>query len=119
MKYSLGDANLIRLGQSLSGRVVDPDGNPVEGATVSTGMTDGRMLSRIDSRVLDMEIPPPWTKSDANGRFRLTHLPEQPIQLMADFANPKEGQIRFPAKSTPDLDQQDIEMILDPSLHQE
>ena len=32
--YDLGDMKLVELGQALSGRVVDPDGNPVEGVSV-------------------------------------------------------------------------------------
>ncbi|TWU45653.1 hypothetical protein Q31b_08290 [Novipirellula aureliae] len=63
--------------------------------------------------------PPPWTKSDHQGRFSLKELPDEPLSIMAYFANPKGGPIRFPAKLDVDLHQQDIRIVLDPSLQED
>ena len=110
---TLPDAVLTRLGQSLRGIVVDPQGKPVAGITVSARLTTGGMLMRRGDE------PPPWTETAASGRFELTNLPDQPIELMAYRANPKGGVIRFPAKVRPTKGQQDIRILLDPELTSE
>ena len=112
-EYELDVMKLVRMDQELSGQIIDPDGNPVAGASVSADMADGRMLARFK------DYPPPWTNSDEDGRFQLTHLPKEPIRLMA-YIRPKSGnRIEFPAHMTPELDEQDIKIVLDPSLHEE
>jgi len=110
---TLSDAVLTRRGQNLRGIVVDPQGKPVAGITVSARLATGGMLMRRG------EEPPPWTETPASGRFELTNLPDQPIELMAYRANPKGGVIRFPAKVRPTKGQQDIRIVLDPALTSE
>lgn len=109
----LPDAVLKDNGQSLAGIVVDPDGRPVGGISVSARLASGAGLSRPQSG------PPPWTETDENGRFRLTHLPEEPISLMAYKANPAGGRIRYPSHASPDINDQDVRIILDPKLQSE
>ncbi|HEX5445287.1 MAG TPA: carboxypeptidase-like regulatory domain-containing protein, partial [Pirellulales bacterium] len=112
---TLEDVNLLKLNQSLSGVVIDPDGKPVAGATVSAQLRDGHTsLSRTD-----FSAPPPWTKTDDGGRFRLSMLPEAPLMLMAYISPGGGGRIRFPARVDVDLNQQDIRIVLDPSLVEE
>ncbi len=110
----LPNVKLVRLTQSLEGIVVDPDGHPVEGATVAAQLRSGRSLPRMTETG-----PPPWTKSDHQGRFQLKELPDQPLSIMAYFANPKGGPIRYPAKLDVEMNQQDIRVVLDPSLREE
>lgn len=111
-EFALPDMNLRKLTQSLSGTVVDPDGKPVAGATVSAMLRDGFTSLARNS----MSGPPPWTETDQKGRFKLQQLPDLPLKLMA-YINPKAGnQIRFPAKVNVELNQQDIRIVLDPSL---
>jgi hypothetical protein len=110
----LPDAKLLKLTQSIAGVVVDPDGEPVEGATVTVQLRSGQHLARMTQ-----SGPPPWTKSDHQGRFQLKELPDEPLSVMAYFANPKGGRIRFPAKLNIDINQQDIRIVLDPSLREE
>lgn len=107
----LPDVHLSRMSQTLAGMVVDPDGNPVAGATVSARLKNGRSLSRPRSG------PPPWIETGEDGRFRLTQLPDQPLELMA-YIRPKgpDRRIRFPATVECELNQQDIRIVLDPSL---
>jgi hypothetical protein len=107
---TLSDAVLTRRGQRLRGIVVDPQGQPVAGISVSARLTTGGMLMRRGDE------PPPWTQTTASGRFELTNLPDQPIELMAYRANPKGGVIRFPARVRPTKGQQDIRILLDPEL---
>jgi hypothetical protein len=109
----LPDAILVRSGQSLRGIVVDPQGKPVAGISVSARLLDGNSLSRTG------DGPPPWTKTGDDGRFDLQNLPLQPLELMAYRANPRGGIIRFPAKVRPALNQQDIRILLDPTLVEE
>lgn len=113
-EVALPDAQLERLTQTLAGVVVDPAGQPVAGATVSAQLRSGQSLPRLTETG-----PPPWTKSDHQGRFQLQELPEQPLSIMAYFANPKGGRIRYPAKLNVDMNQQNIRIVLDPSLRDE
>jgi protocatechuate 3,4-dioxygenase beta subunit len=112
-QIELPDVQLVSRRQSLRGVVVDPQGKPVPGVSVSASMTDGRRLSRPPTG------PVPWTETDQDGRFELSQLPDEPIELMAYRANPKGGPIRFPAKMRPTLNQQDVRIVLDPSLTSE
>jgi beta-lactamase regulating signal transducer with metallopeptidase domain len=113
-EVALPDVKLLKLTQSIAGVVVDPDGNPVEGATVSVRLRSGEHLNRMTE-----SGPPPWTKSDHLGRFQLKQLPNRPLSIMAYFANPKGGRIRFPAIRNVEMNQQDIRIVLDPSLLEE
>ncbi|HVW36573.1 MAG TPA: carboxypeptidase-like regulatory domain-containing protein, partial [Pirellulales bacterium] len=114
-EVALPDLKLRKLTQALAGKVVDPDGKPVAGATVSAQLRDG--FTSIPR--LTRSGPPPWTETDHEGRFRLQQLPDEPLALMA-YIHPKEGgEIRFPAKLNVELNQQDIRIVLDPSLAEE
>lgn len=109
---ALPDMTLRRLNQSLAGRVIDPNGKPVEGAQVSAMLRDGHTsIARMS-----MSGPPPWTETDQEGRFKLQQLPDEPLALMAYIKSKAGGQIRFPAKVNVELNQQDIRIVLDPSL---
>jgi hypothetical protein len=112
-EIELPDVLLVSRGQSLGGMVVDPQGRPVSGITVSASLADGRMLSRPPTG------PVPWTKTDEDGRFELSQLPDELIELIAYRANPQGGRIRFPAKARPTLNQQDVRIVLDPKLTDE
>jgi hypothetical protein len=114
-EVALPDLNLRKLTQSLSGIVVDPDGNPVAGATVSAQLRDGYTSIPRSSRV----GPPPWTETDKEGRFKLQQLPDEPLALMAYIRTKGGGRIRFPAKVNVEVNQQDIRIVLDPSLVEE
>jgi hypothetical protein len=99
----------------LAGKVVDPDGNSVAGAQVSAMLRDGHTsLSRTSTAG-----PPPWTETDKEGRFKLQQLPDEPLTIMAYIRTKGGGQIRFPAKVNVELNQQDIRIVLDPSLVEE
>jgi protocatechuate 3,4-dioxygenase beta subunit len=110
-QLDLPDMHLAPLTQSLRGAVIDPEGQPVEGATVSAQMLRGGSLFRTES------APPPWTKTDSQGRFQLAQLPDVPLQLMV-YMEPKgsDRRIRFPARQEVEKNQQDIRIVLDPSL---
>ena len=112
----LPDMNLLKLTPSLAGRVVDPDGKPVAGATVSAQLRDGHTSIPRMSR----SGPAPWTETDQEGRFKLQQLPDEPLAIMA-YIKPKgkDLRIRFPAKVNAELNQQDLRIVLDPSLVEE
>lgn len=109
----LPDAELKPHGQTLSGVVVDPDGNAVEGITVSASLASGTPLSR------PQKGPPPWTETDDQGRFELSHLPDEPISLMAFKANPSGGRILHASHASPEMNANDIRIVFDPSLFEE
>lgn len=113
-EVALPDVNLLKLTQAIAGVVVDPDGKPVNGATVSAQLRSGGSLARMTQ-----SGPPPWTESDHQGRFQLKELPDTPLSIMAYIANPEGGPIRFPAKLNVELDQQDVRIVLDPSLQEQ
>ena len=101
-ELELEEMKLVRLTQSVSGRVVDELGNPVKGASVSADMADHRQLARFG------DYPPPWDTTDDEGRFEITHLPAEPIKLMA-YRRPKQGNsIRNYVTVKPGLNDRDI-----------
>jgi len=107
----LPDIRLIDRDQSLSGAVVDPKGDPVSGVSVSAKIADTYIhLSRTD------DGPPPWTETDAQGRFELRQLPNLPIELMAHIRKPEGGPILHPAIARPTRNQSDIRILFDPAL---
>lgn len=109
----LPDAEFKRNGQTLAGVVIDPEGNPVEGVSVSARLASGRNLARSQNG------PPPWMKTDAEGRFRLTNLPDEPLSLLAYKSNPAGGRIAYPVQLTPAMNDEAIRIVLDPSLSEE
>lgn len=112
-ELELPEMRLRHRSQSLTGVIVDPVGRPVANATISAELlgNQGMSLFRMASG------PVPWTKSDKRGRFHLLQLPDEPLALMA-YMEPQGGdnQIRFPARAEPKLNQQDIRIVLDPTL---
>jgi hypothetical protein len=106
----LPDVLLVTHGQSLRGVVIDPRGKPVAGLDVSARLAAGGLIPRPVSG------PPPWTKTDEQGRFELRQLPDEPIELMAYRGNPKGGQIRYPSVVRPTKNQRTIRIIFDPTL---
>lgn len=111
-EVALPDMNLRKLTQTLAGTVVDPDDNPVEGAIVFAKLLEGFMSLPHTSQTAQ----PPWTMTDKKGRFKLQQLPDEPLKLMAYMPTKGGGPIRFPAKVDAELNQQDIRLVLDPSL---
>ena len=109
----LPDAVLSSNGQSLSGIVVDLEGRPVAGYTVSASLVEsvnGMSLSRPKNG------PPPWTKTDKKGHFHLSYLPEKPVKLMTYKANPKGGRIYYPTVQEVTLNDKEIRIVVDPKL---
>lgn len=113
-EYKLDDMHLLRYEQTLAGQVIDPEGKPVAGAMVSARMADGDFVRRVG------DLPPPWAKTDADGRFELQSLPNQVLKLMAHIQTSDQGgPIRFPAEVKTQLNQRDVRILLDPSLLEE
>ena len=113
-EVTLPDVKLLKLTQSIAGVVVDPDGNPVEGATITAQLRKGSGLGRLTK-----SGPPPWTESDHEGKFQLKELPDTPLSIMAYFSNPKGGRIRSPSTLKVDMNQKDIRIELDPALRKQ
>lgn len=109
----LPDAELITVRQRLRGIVVDPQGAPLAGITVTAKLESGEFLSKRNGH------PAPWAETDENGLFDLTHLPDVPLQLMAHKRNPAGGRIRFPSIVSTKLNQDNIRIVVDPELDQE
>lgn len=109
-KLEIPDANLMTYGQSLGGKVVDVDGEPVAGYTVSAQGSRGMSLSRRENQ------PPPWMETDSDGKFLLESLPDQSLELMVYKANPAGGRIRNPMRVRPKMNDHDIRIVVDPTL---
>ncbi|WP_442483699.1 carboxypeptidase regulatory-like domain-containing protein [Aeoliella sp. SH292] len=109
----LPDAEFKRNGQTLAGVVVDPDGNPVEGITVSAQLASGRHLPSRQNGASS------WVTTDAHGRFRLIQLPDEPLSLMAYKSNPAGGTIPYPARVKTEMNDDAIRIVLDPTLTEE
>jgi hypothetical protein len=69
-------------GSTLSGTVVDPEGNPVAGAELHAAPTSENETDRGLYLSCDVE-----TKSDANGKFELIGLAPGPVYVVADFGS--------------------------------
>ena len=101
----LSDAILVNNGQTLQGIVVDPNGKPIAGISVSAELQSGGNLAR------PLRGPPPWTKSGEDGKFTIKNLPDEPITLMALGAI-----IRNSSKVSVEMNAKDIRIIIDPKL---
>jgi protocatechuate 3,4-dioxygenase beta subunit len=105
------DARLISANQKLAGTVVDLDGKPVKGASVSVTLGRGNPLPNRPG------APAPWMDTDARGQFKFDHLPDESLELMVYMKNPAGGFIQYPVQLRPDRNAQDVRVVLDPSLH--
>ena len=93
----------------VAGIVVDPDGKPVAGVTVSASERNGGGISRRG-------LAP---KTGPDGRFRLEELPSVPLELMAYISAPagtKDHTIHFPARVNAEPNQSNVRIVLDPKL---
>ena len=113
------DVHLVTYNQSLAGKVVDLDGNPIAGIRVMSRLRSGEILSRRSTPSGGHLDNPPWTDTDDDGSFILTELPDAPIWLMAYRRDPAGGRVRHAANAMPNLNQRDIRILLDPSLLEE
>jgi hypothetical protein len=98
-------------GTFVAGVVVDPEGMPVAGVTVSAQQRNGGSIS------YGRRGPPKPT--DAAGRFRIEDLPNEPLELMAYIQpaeNTKDRSIHFPARAKAEPGQADVRIVLDPKL---
>jgi hypothetical protein len=96
----------------VSGVVVDPDGNPVEGAKVSASNRDTGEQFNAGLRQGNKAMV-----SDKDGRFTLRMLPNVPLELLAYIPPPEgESRIRFPARVEAEPGQTDVRIVLDPKL---
>ncbi|HEX2475015.1 MAG TPA: carboxypeptidase regulatory-like domain-containing protein [Lacipirellulaceae bacterium] len=98
-------------GTFVAGIVVDPDGKPVAGVTVSAQQRNGGSIS------YGRRGPPKLT--DAAGRFRIEDLPNEPLELMAYIRaseTTKDRSIHFPAHANAEPGQTNVRIVLDPKL---
>jgi protocatechuate 3,4-dioxygenase beta subunit len=97
-------------GAFVAGVVVDPEGKPVAGVTVSAQLRNGGSISYGRSGA-----PKP---TDAAGRFRINDIPNEPLELMAwiPTRHPKDHVIHFPAYAKAEPGQTDVRIVLDPKL---
>ena len=106
----LPDAILVSNNQSLSGLVVDPDGNPVAGISVNARLKNLGTIPRLDNAA------PTWTETDANGAFRFEQLPDETIELIAYKEDPATNRILYPAHISTDRNQTNLRIVVDPTL---
>lgn len=95
----------------VAGIVVDPDGKPVAGVTVSASQRDGGSIS------YGRNGPPQPTGPD--GRFRIDDLPNVPLELLAYMRAPagtNDRSIHFPARVHAEPGDSDVRILLDPKL---
>jgi hypothetical protein len=98
-------------GAFVAGIVVDPNGKPVPGVTVSVHERGGGSIS------FGRRGPRPPTGAD--GKFRLEDLPNVPLELLAFIRNPNSrggSSIPFPARVNAEPGQTNVRIILDPKL---
>jgi beta-lactamase regulating signal transducer with metallopeptidase domain len=100
---------LRELTESVAGIVVDPEGNPVEGASIRADLHSGPELLMAFA----------WQPTGKDGRFAIDGLPNAPIPIMAFIEPPpgsKDRSTRFPAELTAKPGQKDLRIVLDPKL---
>lgn len=108
----LPDANLVTYGQSLGGKIVDADGQPVVGYSVSAQLQNGMSVPRREN------VPQPWIDSDQEGNFLLEQLPDLPLELMIYKSNPAGGRIRNELRVRPKQGDTQIRVVIDQSLNE-
>jgi hypothetical protein len=106
----LPDANLVATNQTLSGIVVDVDGNPLSGIRVNAQLQNGGGVPGRNNK------RPPVTETDGNGRFRLEQLPDEDLSLMACQLKPGGNQIRLSTNVDVERNQSDIRIVFDLTL---
>jgi hypothetical protein len=110
-EVALADVKLEPLSQAIGGTVVDPDGKPVPGARILAQLRGQQRLLYDRTRP---ESSPSAT-SDAEGRFQIKELPERDLSIYA-YLEGKSGSSRFPVQFDIERNQQNIRIVLDPSL---
>ncbi len=100
---------MIATNKIVSGVIVDPDGNPVAGVTVSAEMRSGG------------QIPGAFTHGPTgkDGRFTIRGVPNVPLMLTAYLRPPddaKDRTIHFSARVEAESGQTDVRIVLDPKL---
>jgi protocatechuate 3,4-dioxygenase beta subunit len=106
------DVELKSRGAFVAGFVVDLEGMPVPGVTVTAWERNGY-------RSVSYGPGGPPQPTDAKGRFRIDDLPNVPLKLLAYIQPPeprKERSIRFPASVNAEAGQTDVRIVLDPKL---
>jgi uncharacterized GH25 family protein len=101
--------SMMRTDKVVSGTVVDPDGNPVAGASVSARLRSGPQIPRAFT----------MRPTGKDGRFVIRGVPNLPLTLMAYIApspDAKERSIRFTATVEAEPGQTDVRIVLDPKL---
>jgi beta-lactamase regulating signal transducer with metallopeptidase domain/protocatechuate 3,4-dioxygenase beta subunit len=101
--------SLVRADKSIAGMVVDPDGNPVSGVSVSASLRSGG------------QIPRAFTErgTGKDGRFTIRGVPDLPLTLMAYIRPPDDAtdrRIQFPAHVDAEAGETDVRILLDPKL---
>lgn len=107
----LADVKLIALNQTIAGKVVDLAGKPIQGVTISVELRKDKTLSLSSSSTYST-----GARSDANGLFKIAMLPDALLSLTAYLPSSTRIDPRFPAKIDIAMNQQDIRIVLDPSL---
>jgi hypothetical protein len=75
---------LARLDRELTGAVFDPDGRALAGAVVTASPLDGRGRPLVDNLVIAAEAERYRVVSGADGTFRISRLPEGPVQITVE-----------------------------------
>ena len=123
--WEIPDIVLIGSDQSLSGRVIDLEGNPVTGLRIYSSLAD-------ESRDRSNSAPGAQSTEDLDpqGRFWLSDLPAVPLELKVspgyraplshDPRRPSTASSnRYSPKYRPSFNQQDIEFRIDPTLFEQ
>jgi 5-hydroxyisourate hydrolase-like protein (transthyretin family) len=101
--------SVMRTDKVVSGIVVDPDGNPVAGASVSARMRSGESIPRAFTT----------QPTGKDGRFAIRGVPNVPLTLMAYIRPPEDSKdrtIHHPAHVEAEPGQTDVRIVLDPNL---
>jgi protocatechuate 3,4-dioxygenase beta subunit len=101
--------SMIRTDKVVSGTVIDPDGNPVAGVSVSAAMRSGMPISRAFTQ----------RPTGKDGRFTIRGVANVPLTLMA-YIRPSDDAtdrtIRFSARVDAEPGEADVRIVLDPKL---
>ncbi len=101
--------SLMRTDKSVAGVIVDPEGNPVAGVSVSAELRSGRGISGAFTK----------RPTGRDGRFVIRGVPNEPLTITAYIRPPdnaKDPRIHFPAQAGAEPGQTDVRIVLDPKL---